>query len=320
MEVPDVARESGVAPKCFGRKDITYVKANFRANKLFWQHKCKLLENDKHVDKLMLEMNGRVLFLKPKDGERWCGMLTSTNLHMVSRNGVVWEEVQYFPDNGSDRGDGPKYFGGSQQFITGDSWHREWRYIPFWGSESELGGCCSHQTSNPLLGGASWGQEFLLVSCEQCETLAYVTGGYQAEKHFWDDEVCSDKMIPPTTSMIRITMGSVVDYFKPRHADVTICQMLKSHDKHMFSSDGKTFVVPRYYEEVGNSTGLVGGSSEDWPKMHVPGDNRKYLTFWGSRGHSGGCCSSTLMETSCGDTAQIFHMCFHNAMKVDICN
>eukprot|EP00419_Tripos_fusus_P004579 CAMPEP_0172671038 /NCGR_PEP_ID=MMETSP1074-20121228/10661_1 /TAXON_ID=2916 /ORGANISM="Ceratium fusus, Strain PA161109" /LENGTH=233 /DNA_ID=CAMNT_0013488023 /DNA_START=38 /DNA_END=739 /DNA_ORIENTATION=+ len=88
--------------------------------------------------------------------------------------------------------------------------------------------------------------------------------------------------VPEGTIMLKLTMGDFVDYFKPtgRHS---LCDMLTSHNKHQWSSDGITWVQPDY------STGHLGGSAKNWPK-----DGREYLSIWGSTipENHGWCCSN----------------------------
>lgn len=94
-------------------------------------------------------------------------------------------------------------------------------------------------------------------------------------------------------AVIRITIGSVEDYFRPV-AGNTLLEMLTAFDKHEWSAMATgPFVAPAY-----GTAGFLGGSATGWPALNVPGDNRDFLPFWGSdnTGSSflGGCCHTTL--------------------------
>ena len=81
--------------------------------------------------------------------------------------------------------------------------------------------------------------------------------------------------IPLNTIYIKFE-ASVIDYFRPVQGS-TYCEMLQSHTKHQWSSDGKTWVTPSYY------SAHLGGSSHGYPA-----DGRSYLSFWGGNGNQGG--------------------------------
>lgn len=94
--------------------------------------------------------------------------------------------------------------------------------------------------------------------------------------------------------VIKVTMGSVEDYFRPI-TGATLLEMLTSHEKHEWAPDlTGTYVTPSRF-----SSGSLGGSGFNWPKANVPGDDRAYLPFWGLDGFStatGGCCHATLSD------------------------
>lgn len=101
--------------------------------------------------------------------------------------------------------------------------------------------------------------------------------------------------------IMRMTMGAVVDYFRPQ-ASETLLSMLTSSAKHLWSAaqDG-SFVAPTYY----SFPNLLGGSDGFWPANNVVGDNRSFLGFWGSNSSAtGGCC------TSANDTSNAFGQAF----------
>ena len=87
-----------------------------------------------------------------------------------------------------------------------------------------------------------------------------------------------------TDTTLRVTMGVVVDYFKPT-ASNDLCSMLGTHNQHTWSASAAgPFVVPAYF------TSHLGGSALDWPLNNVSGDGRNFLTFWGGNGSLSGCC------------------------------
>jgi hypothetical protein len=105
-------------------------------------------------------------------------------------------------------------------------------------------------------------------------------------------------------------MGSVVDYFRPM-ANHTLCDMLSSFRKHDWSNDGVTWRTPDH------QTANMGGSEKWWPRKHVLGDNRWYLSMWGAgTGNQGstresGCCHSALNDNT-PMWSQTFDMYVHS--------
>ena len=93
-------------------------------------------------------------------------------------------------------------------------------------------------------------------------------------------------LIPDNALYIKIVMGSVVDYFKPVEGK-TYCEMLQSHKLHQWSSDGKSWMIPLYYDH------LLGGSAYKYPV-----DGRTHITFWGGNGNNGGCCHNSFSDAS----------------------
>lgn len=72
--------------------------------------------------------------------------------------------------------------------------------------------------------------------------VADVPSTTQANTKYWKEK-CKD--IPDDAHFIVVAMGSVRDYFKPVDG-ATYCQMLRSHNKHLWSPDGLTWAVPKY--------------------------------------------------------------------------
>jgi len=128
-----------------------------------------------------------------------------------------------------------------------------------------------------------------------CTSFANVTSHKKVDKSWWAGK-CPN--IPDGASMIRVDMGDVIDYFKPV-VGVTLCDMLQSFNKHLWSPDGDAWRAPSYY------THNQGGSAVDWPKNNgESGDQRRHLTFWGlddsnqrkKNAQFGGCCHTTLTD------------------------
>ena len=87
------------------------------------------------------------------------------------------------------------------------------------------------------------------------------------------------KLIPEQAIYMKLVMGHVVDYFRPVQG-YNYCAMLLSYYRHQWSPNGINWSIPRYY---GNH---LGGSARGFPN-----DGRQYLSFWGSKDDTGGCCS-----------------------------
>ena len=151
------------------------------------------------------------------------------------------------------------------------------------------GGCCAFPVVHYV-----WGQSFTLSYGIQLQPLppntgmslvANVAGTTRADDVFWADNC---KSIPSNTLFIVVTMGSIRDFFRPTNG-VTFCEMLLSNTKHEWSKDGLSWTKPTSYNYN------FGGSAGSWPrgKGHA-GDERTYLSFWGTNfALTGGCCSTS---------------------------
>jgi hypothetical protein len=124
---------------------------------------------------------------------------------------------------------------------------------------------------------------------------------------FWN---VACKIIPAETGYISVTMGEVVDFFKPI-AGATFCEMLVSggpNSKHQFWNPNPMNGVPGWVVPVPFvSDTTFGGSTLGWPILNVKQDSRKYLSFWGrgtrlsrKTGNRGGCCSKACLRASLG--------------------
>jgi hypothetical protein len=86
---------------------------------------------------------------------------------------------------------------------------------------------------------------------------------------------------PGDAILMRVTMGSVVDFFTPA-SSATLCDMLGSSSLHTWSADAAgPFVAPQY----DTTAGRLGGSAVGWPNV-----GREQLSFWGGDAGGGGCC------------------------------
>jgi hypothetical protein len=100
--------------------------------------------------------------------------------------------------------------------------------------------------------------------------------------------------------IVRVSMGSVRDYFKlVDEQNSNLCDMLTSDDKHLWSANGggvgtsmpsdranmaNTGWIQPEHSDI-SAIKILGGSNETWPRRI---DGRKYLSIWG--GYKGGCC------------------------------
>eukprot|EP00927_Polykrikos_kofoidii_P012647 TRINITY_DN15472_c0_g2_i1.p1 TRINITY_DN15472_c0_g2~~TRINITY_DN15472_c0_g2_i1.p1 ORF type:complete len:561 (-),score=87.19 TRINITY_DN15472_c0_g2_i1:27-1709(-) len=304
--------ESGKLEDCYDARDLAFVNADFMADTNYWGERCKVLATRGIIDMIMVSVGEFHDFYKPANAS-WCEMLTSSKRHLWSANpaqvdssgkSVGWFMPSFEPSS--------DHLGGSMNY-SGVG-YRVW--LNFWGSSLFPGGCCStSQTPGNASASDRWAQPVLVRSCKRCGRLATIQGKQQTTAVFWRG-ICD--AIPSSASSIRISIGNVVDYFKPR-ANATFCEMLTSSNMHLWSKDGVRFLEP-VYEKSGD---LLGGSIEGWPKKRIWGDARSYLTFWGAQKRlvNGGCCSASLIAgcASSKKGSEAFVHCFEQEMKVDYC-
>ena len=95
---------------------------------------------------------------------------------------------------------------------------------------------------------------------------------------------------------LKLVMGNVTDYFKPDN-DYTYCDMLTSHNRHLWSYDGENWERPKYCNDTKND--LLGGSAIGG-FYEYPWDERKTLSFWGGDAwlDMGGCCHCDYNDTA----------------------
>ena len=101
-----------------------------------------------------------------------------------------------------------------------------------------------------------------------------------------------DELDKSNALYLKLVMGNVTDYFKP-DKDYTYCDMLKSHNKHLWSYDGENWERPVYRRLI-DSRRWLGGGSEKGGFQNRTWDKRETLSFWGNEvfiyGGYGGCC------------------------------
>lgn len=161
----------------------------------------------------------------------------------------------------------------------------------------------------PGLFGVTNGKISQPCQAEKCTELFSNPGNIRAEKAFLQTQC---EKIPDGAKFLKITMGEVVDYFKPLPGE-SMCDLLTKPQHHKWSKDGKTWVRPSILHNNGPQGSWWGGSDDWYPKTNIPGDERRYLSFWGTtwRGNAGGCCSK---EYNTGETA------WHQAYKLYTCS
>jgi len=123
------------------------------------------------------------------------------------------------------------------------------------------------------------------VQIERCTPFLNIPGTFLANVEYWKNEC---KSVPAGATYVKLTMGKVTDYFKPK-GPKSICDMLTNPDQHFWSSDGKGWDTP-----IAASVGL-GGSADGWLSKQSPNDNRDAPSFWGVKApnaQTGGCCHS----------------------------
>lgn len=276
------------ASDCYNQKAVAYVTSDTTANVEFWLKRCKLISpgGDIHqeVHQIMIEMGDLLDFYMPADGYNWCDMLVARDRHYHSTDGTVFYQPDYYVPSSSSFGP----LGGSAAMP--DTGTQSRGYLTFWGSESYAGGCCQSQDSTHTQN--TWRQPFTVYSCSRCkEFSASPAGGESLGRVHWAN-ACQN--IPSSATMIRVTVGAVVDYFQPVQGS-SLCEMLQANNKHQWSPDGTNWQTPNY----SFSSSALGGSAKDWPSNGADGDTRQYLSFWGSdnAAQAGACCTSTLQQT-----------------------
>lgn len=131
-----------------------------------------------------------------------------------------------------------------------------------------------------------------------------VSGTTKADDAFWEQQC---RRVPAAAQYAIVRMGEVVDYFKPMPGK-TWCEMLTSHTNHMWSptAEDGTWITPQQSQFYDHH----GGSFGNWPQENVEGDNRRFLSMWGTSSASlGGCCAGKT-TTNYGGWGKSFSMHF----------
>jgi hypothetical protein len=230
------------------------------ANNVYWNSQCKAIPTDATF--LVLDMGYVRDFFKPVEGTSMCQMLTSLNRHQWSPNGVDWRIPTYYTNtdyNGGSAADWPK------TTIDGDARG----YVSFWGNDNNgnQGGCCSRSYTDYTTG-SQWGQTYTLAygvplqpppSKTDITIFVDTDGTIDLNDAYWNEKC---KEIPVGTLFLMLTMGNVRDFFSLA-GNATWCQMLTSHDKYLFSTNGLDWATPMYSGDIGDN----GGSKTNWPVL-----------------------------------------------------
>jgi hypothetical protein len=287
---------------CYDAVDVAAVGDDLEANRDFWKNKCYMFSRE--IAAIRVTMGKNIDYFKPQVGntnKAWCSMIQSNQKHLWSKDAINWKQPVYVKS-----GDYADFLGGSDQTWPVSQGQDEREFLTFWGGAKVNGGCCSDKEQWDK---NQWEEKFVLSTCNRCSTLATIPGAIVADKKYFQ-QLCSADTLPDSATMIRVTIGFVVDYFKPIQG-ASICDMLQSNNKHLWSDDGINFRQPRY-----NMTSHLGGSATGWPKANVLGEQRQTLNFWGSTQHEGGCCSTSLRDEC--DHGQI-ETCFLKPVEIEYC-
>eukprot|EP00729_Bicosta_minor_P032994 gene32994-biopygen20624 len=267
-------------PPNTGMTLVADVAGTTLANDVYWADKCKIIPPTALF--IVVQMGDVTDFFKPVNSETsFCEMLTSNNKHQWSWNGVDWFDVEFNLGN----------IGGSAHRWPIDKGLEEDQrtYLSFWGTGSQVGGCCSSsialaQTYPMGNSELAWGQPFTLSYAISLKPLpqntgmslvADVPGTLVANDAYWAEQC---KAIPSNTLFIVVDMGTVRDFFKPADANKTFCEMLQANNKHQWSANGVDWYAVNYTDSINYN----GGSSKFWPQdKGGAGDKRIYLSFWG---------------------------------------
>jgi len=132
------------------------------------------------------------------------------------------------------------------------------------------------------------------VEIPDCTPFLNMPGNFVANPDYWKDEC---KSIPKKATYIKMTVGGITDYFKPKPGK-SMCEMLVSSDNHKWSSDGYEWTT--VLKMSSSQTGL-GGSADGWLQPDVNStDKRDTPSFWGVKPpgvQTGGCCHSDYKAT-----------------------
>lgn len=315
---------------CYNAKDIASISSSFVADATFWGSRCEVIPPDTFA--IRVKMGTVVDYFRPAGSSSWCDMMVSSANHdWWDPTAKTWitPYVESPPSNDT--------LGGSADYTSYSTDSNKpsggRQFLSFWGSNSHGGGCCEDNIASPTCGGScdptlstSYGKTVLVSICARCHTVKDVLGNTATtDTDFFASNVCPN--IPSTATAIRITMNAITDYFRPAASTTTLCSMLKAQNLHEWSPDASNWTTPDYYTtEATSSNKYLGGSAEDWPKNNVLGDNRKFLSFWGTgkantgTTHSGGCCDNSFKGNGCQTSTGTFpYSCYSKAYKMEYC-
>jgi len=120
-----------------------------------------------------------------------------------------------------------------------------------------------------------------------------IVGGLDTTNKASWNAVCGKYGDVTVNSVMRIKMGTYIDYFKPVKT-MSFCNFLLTQSSFQWSAKPSgPYVRPKY---VGGSN-YYGGAEHAWSKANAGG--RSYLPFWGiERNAYGGCCVGKAGQSS----------------------
>ena len=165
------------------------------------------------------------------------------------------------------------------------------RTLSFWGGgggviSNNLAGCCSSSYNNSI---PSWHQKFDLwlmgnpfsVPPDPWVHYAKVTPtmGMLFHKDYTNGKVgATGEFILPcwqyeawgSNFVMKLEMGEITEYFRPRDDSLELCDMLTSNINHLWSGtwDG-VYSQPTYMTQAPAGMDIMGGSGADWPANYA---------------------------------------------------
>lgn len=287
--------------------------------KKFWAKECVKIPANANAIKVV--MGDITDYFKPADHNSYCDMLSSKSKHLWSPDGVRWVRPSYFQGLYKLGGSATNW----PKLRVSDDYRQ---HLSFWGDEFHKGGCCSTKKTEPFKGwGQAFTMYYMPKAgtfvnakkstpakkplyglkvkypaakapsttvapvvkaavipsgCHHVMTSDPYGGPY--DEAYWR-QWC--QKVPSEAKSIRIKMGEWTDYFKPLEKH-SMCDMLASHNMHLWSPDGVSWVSPAFYP----SGSFLGGSQLEWPASQGINPTRRYVSFWGHSWQRGGCCTS----------------------------
>eukprot|EP00463_Aulacantha_scolymantha_P001298 TRINITY_DN192_c0_g1_i3.p1 TRINITY_DN192_c0_g1~~TRINITY_DN192_c0_g1_i3.p1 ORF type:complete len:160 (+),score=20.04 TRINITY_DN192_c0_g1_i3:81-560(+) len=116
--------------------------------------------------------------------------------------------------------------------------------------------------------------------------LVRIVGGRDTTNRASWNAVCGKYGDVTVNSVMRIKMGTYIDYYKPVKT-MSFCNFLLTQYSFQWSAKPSgPYVRPKYFSESNH----YGGADHDWSKANAGG--RTYISFWGFESNAyGGCCN-----------------------------